>query len=305
MNKWLKIGLIVVVVLLVILFAGLALVTRSLAIDIITLPPEERPPLVERPEDYGMVSEEVAVTTADGLALYGWYIPGQNGATVMVQHGSPGGRQDGLFEAELLNRHGYNVLMGSYRAHDESDGELITFGYHELKDMAAWHQYLETRDDVDPAAIGLFGESMGGGTSILYVAQNEDIKALATASAFALTQATVENFIDYELDLPDWITPILARLIVFWAEREAGMKTEVLDTEAVIDQISPRPVLIIQGGNEDKISPDSGQRLYDAAGEPKELWFVPEAGHVNFEKFRPEEYEQRLLAFYDQYLLGQ
>jgi hypothetical protein len=144
-NKWLKIGLIVVVVLLVILFAGLALVTRSLAIDIITLPPEERPPLVERPEDYGMVSEDVAVTTADELALYGWYIPGQNGATVMVQHGSPGGRQDGLFEAELLNRHGYNVLMGSYRAHDESDGELITFGYHELKDMAAWHQYLETQ----------------------------------------------------------------------------------------------------------------------------------------------------------------
>ena len=90
MNKWLKIGLSVVVVLLVILFAGLALVTRSLAIDILTHPPEERPPLVERPEDYGMVSEDVTVTTADGLALYGWYIPGQNGATVMVATWQPG-----------------------------------------------------------------------------------------------------------------------------------------------------------------------------------------------------------------------
>ena len=84
MNKWPNIGLIVVAVLLVVLFVGLALVTRSQAIDIITHPPEERPPLVERPEDYGIVSEDVTVTTVDGLVLHGWYIPGQNGSTSIL-----------------------------------------------------------------------------------------------------------------------------------------------------------------------------------------------------------------------------
>lgn len=304
MNRRIKVGLGVITVLVLVLFGGLALVTRAQAIEVVTLPPEERPELLEEPEDYGLSCEEVTVTTEDGLKLYGWYIPGTNGATVMVQHGSPGGRQDGLHEAQFLNRHGYNVLMGSFRAHDESDGDLISLGYHERKDAAAWHQYLLDRDDIDPDRIGMFGESMGGGTGILYTAENKGIRALATASAFALTQETVETLIEYELDPPNWATPILAQFIVFWAEREADFKVKELDTEAVIGQISPRPVLIIHGGDEDKISPDNGQRLFDRAGEPKEFWFVPEAGHVNFEKFRPQAYEQQVLAFFDQHLLG-
>jgi fermentation-respiration switch protein FrsA (DUF1100 family) len=304
MNKWLKAISIGVGVLLVVLFVALALVTRAQAIEVLTLPPEERPALVQRPEDFGLVCEDVTTTNEDGLHLYGWFIPGENGATIMVQHGSPGGRQDGLFEAEFLNRQGYNVLMGSFRAHDESDGELISFGYREVKDMAAWHNFLLGRPEVDPDRIGILGESMGGGTGILYTARNPDIKALVTASAFAMTKETIETFIEFELDPPDWVTPVLANFIVFWAEREGDFQTEDVDTEAVVGQISPRPLLIIQGGNEDKIDPASGQRLYDAANEPKELWFVPEAGHVNFEEFRPEEYERRVVAFFDRYLLA-
>lgn len=223
----------------------------------------------------------------------------------MVQHGSPGGRQDGLFEAEFLNRHGYNVLLGSFRAHDESDGELISYGYQEVKDIAAWHQYLLDRDDVDQEKVSLFGESMGGEISILYTAQEEGIKVLVTASAPAITQETIKSFIEYETGLPGWITPILARLFVFWFERELGFQIEDVDTESVIGSISPRPVLIIQGGQDDKLDVESGQRLYDAASEPKEFWFVPEAGHVDFEDYRPEEYEQRVVAFFDQYLLGE
>lgn len=304
MNKWLKRGLWLAGILVVVAFAAVALVTRAQAIDTVTLLPEERPALRETPEDYGMSSETVTVTTEDGLVLYGWYIPGTNGATVMYEHGSPGGRQDGLFEAEFLHRHGYNVLMGSFRAHDESDGELVSLGYREVRDIAAWHQYLRSRDDVDPERIAILGESMGGGTAILYTAEHEDIRALVTASAFALTQETVETFIEYEHGTPQWLTPILARTFVFWAERAGDFETDALDTEIVVGRISPRPLLIIHGGSEDKIDPENGQQLYDAAGEPKEFWFVPEAGHVNFDKVRPAEYEARVTDFLDRYLLA-
>ena len=167
MNQGLKISLIVFIILFAVVFFALVIVTRSQAVDIVNHPPEERPEIKETPEDYGMIYEKVSVTTEDGLKLYGWYIPGENGATIMVEHGSPGGRQDGLYEAGFLNEGGYGVLLGSFRAHDECEGELISFGYHEQKDIAAWHQYLLGRDDVDPERIGLFGESMGGGTGIL------------------------------------------------------------------------------------------------------------------------------------------
>jgi fermentation-respiration switch protein FrsA (DUF1100 family) len=305
MNKGLKISLIVLIILFAVVFIALVIVTRSQAVDIVNHPPEERPEIKETPGDYGMVYEKVSVTTEDGLKLYGWYIPGENGATIMIAHGSPGGRQDGLYEAGFLNEGGYGVLLGSFRAHDECEGELISWGYHEQKDIAAWHQYLLGRDDVDPERIGLFGESIGGGTGILYTAGDPGIAALATGSGFALTQEVIEKFIQHELDPPQWITPILAGFIKFWAQREADFRTEDLDTEAVIANISPVPILIIHGGNDDKIGPDSGKQLFEAAAEPKELLWIPEAGHVNFEDFQPEEYQGALVRFFDQYLLEQ
>ena len=303
MKKVFKIVLIVVVVIVVIGFVVLNFVLRNAAIDTITHPPEDRPEMIDTPADYDLAYEEVAVVTEDGLNLHCWFVPGENGATIIVQHGTPGGRQDSLFEADFLNRHGFNVLFGSFRAHDENDGNMITFGANEVKDLEAWYQYLLTRDDVNPDKIGLYGESMGGGTSILHAAENEGISALATGSGFAFTQDTVEVFIKHELGTPDWATPIIARFLLFWAEREGDFKSDDIDTEKVICDVSPRPVFSIQGLQDDKISPDNGQLLYDAACEPKEVWLLPNAGHVNFEEFEAEEYEERLVSFFEQWLL--
>lgn len=305
MSKGLRIALTVIGVIVIVLVVGLLLFTRSIAVDTISQPPEERPEIVQTPGDLGLVYEDVSVVNEDGLRLTGWFVPGTNGATIMAAHGNPGGRQDDLFEAQFLNEHGYNVLMGSFRAHDESEGETVTFGYHEQKDLAAWHQYLLGREDVDPERVGLLGESMGGGTSILYTAKNDDIRALVTVSGFALTPEVVQHFIKYENPgLPDWLARILSGLIVFWGEREGDFSTKDIDTEAVIADISPRPLLIMHGLSDDKMGANSGQRLFDAAREPKELWLCPECKHVDFEDHRPEEYRQTVLRFFDAHLLG-
>ncbi|MFN2223295.1 MAG: alpha/beta hydrolase, partial [Candidatus Promineifilaceae bacterium] len=66
----------------------------------------------------------------------------------------------------------------------------------------------------------------------------------------------------------------------------------------------PRPLLILHGGQDHRVPADHGQRLYAAAGKPKEYWFVPEAGHVNFEQIVPEEYEHRVVGFFDRYVLA-
>jgi fermentation-respiration switch protein FrsA (DUF1100 family) len=42
--------------------------------------------------------------------------------------------------------------------------------------------------------------------------------------------------------------------------------------------------------------------FYRAAGEPKAIWEVPEAGHVGAQEARPREYEQRVTRFFDQAL---
>ena len=46
-------------------------------------------------------------------------------------------------------------------------------------------------------------------------------------------------------------------------------------------------------------------KYYAAAGEPKQLWNVPGAEHTGGLKAQPEEYERRVVDFYDRELLGE
>ena len=287
---------------LLVAFVALAVVTRNQAQEMVSHPLEARRPMTQTPAGFGLPYEDVTVTTADGLRLVGWYVPSQNGATIIAQHGCKGDRTDLLVTAELLHRHGYGVLLTSIRAHDRSEGDLITMGKEEMRDFEAWYQYLLTRDDIDPAKIGLLGESMGGALGTQYTAQNPNIRALVIHSAFARFADTVDIAVRHYAGMPSF--PFVP-MILFWAERETGVDISEVDTTVWIRDVNPRPVSILQGGADDHISIDSGQDLYEAAGEPKEYWYEPGAAHHGFdlEPFLPE-FERRVVAFFDLYLLG-
>ena len=301
MNRWLKASLNIFVVILLLLFGGLLWKTRAEAQNLLNSPMETRELPDETPADYNLEFEDVTVTNPDGMKLAGWFIPSQNGAVIIMQHGYKSTRKELLNEAEMMHRHGYGVLVSSIRAHDYSEGQLITLGKYEVDDMEAWYVYLLTRDDVDHDKIGILGNSYGGMLSIQYAAQNKNIKAVVANSAFSSMTDTVSTSVEHFTGLPEF--PFVP-LIIFWAEQDTGIKMEEIDATQWIPLISPRPVFLMQGGADTVISPGSGQLLYDAAKEPKELWFDPELGHVEFDKERAEEYEARVSAFFDQYLLG-
>jgi len=48
---------------------------------------------------------------------------------------------------------------------------------------------------------------------------------------------------------------------------------------------------------------DLNRDYYQAAGEPKTLWEIPESTHVGGLEARPEEYERRVIGFFDEALL--
>jgi len=47
------------------------------------------------------------------------------------------------------------------------------------------------------------------------------------------------------------------------------------------------------------------RHIYDQAGEPKGWWHVPEAEHGQISHVRGEEYEEKIVSFFDQSLLGE
>jgi len=301
MKRWQKITLITVLTVLLIAFGALLNVSYGQGQNIVHNYPDDRSTADETPADYGLKYEEVSLVAADGLRLAAWYVPSQNGAVIIIQHGFKSNRGDVLKEAEVFARHGYGALLMDLRGHGDSEGDLITFGLLEMQDMEAGYQYLLTRPEVDPERIGIIGNSMGGSVVINYAAQNPQIKAVVGHSAFSSLQDTVETGVRTFADLPPFP---FAPLIQFFAEREAGIKAADVAAVEVIGSISPRPVFILHAGGDTVVGPDAGQKLYDAAGEPKEFWFHPDYGHVPFLEEEPEEFERRVIAFFDQSLLG-
>jgi pimeloyl-ACP methyl ester carboxylesterase len=274
--------------------------TRLEAHRLLTNPLATRRLPEKRPIDYGMVYDEVTARTPDGLALAGWFVPPRNGALVLFVHGYKSMRGEMLNEAAMLHRHGYGALIVSLRAHDMSDGELITFGRQEMTDLAAWLALAPALEGVDPSRIGIVGNSLGGTLSIEFAAREPRVRAVVANSAFSSLSDTIETSLRFFSGLPPFP---FAPLITFWAEREGGFDHRTVDATRWIGRISPRPVLLMQGGQDVVISTASGQRLYDAAGFPKELWFDPDVSHARFDTARAEEYERRVVSLFDEHLI--
>jgi fermentation-respiration switch protein FrsA (DUF1100 family) len=60
------------------------------------------------------------------------------------------------------------------------------------------------------------------------------------------------------------------------------------------------PVFIMSGEQDRTTRPDDTEASFSRAQLPKQLWFVPKAGHVALHKAAGTEYESRVLAFLEQ-----
>ena len=68
----------------------------------------------------------------------------------------------------------------------------------------------------------------------------------------------------------------------------------------VVGRISPRPLLIIHGTDDDTVSPaDSALLLRAAGGTMAERWLVRGGGHTTSYRVEPAEYTRRIVTFFE------
>ncbi len=261
-----------------------------------------RRPVASSPAERGLSFEPVTFISTDGLHLAGWYIPSHNGATIILCHGLGANRLDMLPQAVLLAEHGYGSLLFDFRAHGESEGEMVTYGYAETDDVLAAVDYLLARPDVDPQRIGILGGSLGAATAIRAAARSTHLKAVVAESAFTSLEDEVASSFKVFSGLPAFP---FAPLTVAFAQRQTGLRISEVRPIDDIPSIAPWHVFIIHGTDDDMIPAEQGLRLYEAAGEPKELWMVDMMGHGSALGIFPDEYEGRVISFFDQSLLAQ
>ena len=257
---------------------------------------KRRPPDVcTNPADYGLRYEEVAFNSRDGLTLRGWFIPAEEPrGTVVFCHGHIGSMDPDVEYAPAFHDRGYHVLMFDFRGHGRSEGRRVSMGYHERLDLLGAVDYLNSRGIV---RVGVLGFSMGGAVAISTAPHSEAICAVVSDGAFARMRNAIASGAR-ERGWPGWVSP----LIVCLASLRLGAWLPKADPIRWVDKIAPKALFIIHGGLDPYISPAEVQDLYARAGEPKELWVAPEAGHRQVDRQNPEEYRARLLAFFDAWL---
>lgn len=276
-----------IVVFLLILFLGI----RPLyAAFIFARPPRFRVSYFT-PTSLGVTYEDVTLTSQDGVRLSGWYIPSRNKAAVILLHGHSGNRLGVVHQAEALVQAGYGVLMFDLRAHGSSDGRRFTRSQTGVDDVLTAVSYLSKRPDINAAGIGVMGVSVGGLFALQAAAQTVAIRAVAVdgPSPATLDDVPFSNSLLGRLNL--WQERYFLRAMQWFAPH-----TPLSANREVVAKLKERPLLLIATG--EGVEAEMAQRLANEV-QTAVLWQIPEARHAQGWHERPEEYDHRLVAFFD------
>jgi alpha-beta hydrolase superfamily lysophospholipase len=248
------------------------------------------------PSDLGLEYEPVRITADDGVVLTGWLVPAarETRTAVVILHGFTGHRLPELaFFVPWLAEH-HHVLQFDFRGHGESGASLVTLGVHERRDVAAAVAFLTERG-LGP--IALVGVSMGAAIAIV-AAPDLPVAAVVADAAFAQLSHPVANRMR-EAGYP--LAGLGARGIVWAASLRT--RTRLIDPIRAVGRIAPKALLLIAPKADRLISWRQSVALYEAAGEPKELFVVEGAGHAEAIVVDPEGYRRQVLGFLDSYLV--
>ncbi|MCP4657419.1 MAG: alpha/beta hydrolase [bacterium] len=240
--------------------------------------------------------EVLEIPSTSGSSLASWFLPGRRGlGAVILLHSVRGNRLALLPRARVLSAAGFSVLLFDFQAHGESPGDRITFGHLESRDVRCALAYLRRR--LPDERIGLFGTSLGG-AAILLGDTPVDADAVVLEAVYPTIAEAVSNRIRLRLGpLARVLTPVL----LLQLEPRLGVSPSSLRP---IDRIPSlrAPLLVVAGENDRHTTLRESQRLFAAANEPKELWVIDGAAHIDFHTYVGPEYERRILSFFSRYL---
>ena len=200
--------------------------------------------------------EDVFFQAEDGTRLHGWYCPCEDPrACVLFAHGNAGnlsfwaGRM-----RELQKDFGVTVLIFDYRGYGQSQGRPTVAGV--LQDARAAAKALSKKAGVSESDLVVMGQSLGGAVAVQLAAE---IKPRGL-----ILESTFSSFRDVADHHAKWLSWMVPRSKLNSAERIGDYRGPILQCHGDADRVVPY---------------ESGQKLFDAAGEPKAFVTMPGGGH--------------------------
>ncbi len=197
--------------------------------------------------------QEIWIVTEDGVRLNAWFLANPSSPKVLLWlHGNATNIGYQMEELNAYSRLGTSILALDYRGYGKSEGSPDELGVY--RDAEAAYRYLVGQRRFAPGAIIVYGHSLGGAVAVDLAARHE-CGGLIVESSFTTAGEMARRmfhvpFIEY---LPRSRFDSLAKLARVRA-----------------------PVLVIHGTHDQVIPFSMGQRLFEAAPEPKT--FLPIEG---------------------------
>jgi fermentation-respiration switch protein FrsA (DUF1100 family) len=258
-----------------------------------------RPDTTRSPAEYGLEFQDISFRTADGLTLRGWWIPAPGAERAVIFLHRQGGSMDPDVQyVPAFHAAGFSVLMFDFRAHGRSEGQVSTVGYLERQDALAAIAFVKEQGI---ERIGLLGFSMGGVVATLTTPLTPDVRAVISDGGPARMQ-TALRVRAIEMGVPRPFADLMAWLIGAITSLRVGAGLFYYEPVRQVGKIAPRPILFIRGERDQYVPPADFEALLAAAGEPKEVWRVPEAGHRTVDEVYPEEYRRRVVGFLEKWV---
>jgi len=226
------------------------------------------------PEVYGFHIEDVWLTTADNVRVNAWYLPASaSQKTLLWFHGNAENIWDGLGQLTFYPRLGINVLAADYRGYGKSEGTPSETGVYSDADAA--YDYLTQVRHIPPENIIIYGHSLGGAVAI-DLASRRPCGGLIVQSSFTSVRDMARRL--FRIPLLEYLP------------------RSRFDSLAKIRRVRV-PILIVHGTRDETVPFSMGQRLFEAAPEPKYFFAVPGAGHNDLLEVGGERLLERFKSF--------
>lgn len=241
--------------------------------------------------------ETITIENREKMKLVGHFFDNNSDKTIIVVHGYGGTYLEMQPYCQFFKAKNFNVLAVDNRAHGESEGRCLGFGWYDRLDILDWIEYINQKNSNQK--IVLFGVSMGATAVCCACGENLPSNVVCAISdcAFAnggkqIKQVVSKNF---KIGKPfiKHFTSYLKRIYAFDMTQVDAVK-QVKDTKI--------PILFIHGKDDDFVPVQNLYDLYNATPEGlRDKLVVDDAGHCQSYMVAGVMYERKLNNFFAKY----
>ncbi|HJZ23137.1 MAG TPA: alpha/beta fold hydrolase [Candidatus Babeliales bacterium] len=219
-------------------------------------------------------AQPVILQTSDNITLAGLWIKRESAKyTFLLCHGFRTSKDKWLEFVRCFPHD--NILAIDLRAHGESNGKIVSFGWHEVKDISTAVTWIKEQKHTQKTKIIGVGSSMGSAALLLAAQKGILLDGIIALSPFAAFDKLLEFNFTKVTRLPKF--PLL-KLQRWLLKRKLGVDISHIAPINEIDKLSI-PLFIIHA-NHDPLTPVShAQDLDRQTKSAHELWIIEGTQH--------------------------